>query len=356
MRSLHINMILPFLTTKPSGGAKIMYEYANRLQARGHHVIVLHSIHRPYHKIKSPSWWKQFQYRLRGLSRPSWFPLHAAVQSLIVPRITDDYVPDGDITICTWWEMAYMINQLSPSKGQKFNLIQDYEIWKGHQELVHASYSLPVTHLVIARHLQHLVQQYSGHCPVHIPNAIDTDKFNIHILPEQRKAHSVCMLYSQEHRKGTSYGLKALVEVKKIFPDLQVQLFGVYDAPKLPEWIQYIKKPRDLSQVFNTNAIFLSPSLGEGWALPPAEAMACGCAVVCTRIGGHADYAMNGETALLAEPKNTADIVKKISELLQEQQLRVQIATRGHELVTTHFCWEASVNMLEKLFTATLHQ
>src|SRR5688572_29306184 len=122
MRPLHINIVLPFITTRPNGGAKIMYEYANRFQERGHKVMVLHSIQRPYRKIKSPVWWKQLRYRMRGLSRPPWFPLHPAVQSMIVPCITDDYVPEGDVTISTWWEMTYMVSKLALSKGQKFNL------------------------------------------------------------------------------------------------------------------------------------------------------------------------------------------------------------------------------------------
>ena len=46
--------------------------------------------------------------------------------------------------------------------------------------------------------------------------------------------------------------------------------------------------------------------------MPPAEAMASGCAVVCSNIGGHLDYAINRETALLFEPENIEEIVEKI--------------------------------------------
>src|SRR6476661_11129492 len=179
MKPLRINIVLPFFTTRPGGGTKIMYEYANRLQERGHQVTVLHSIQRPYRKIKSPVWWKQLTYRLRGLSRPPWFPLHEAVRSLIVPEITDQYVPDADITMSTWWEMTYMISRLGEAKGKKFNLVQDHEVWKGHEELVHGSYRLPVHHLVIAKYLQDLLEQHSGIRPHHIPNAINHEKFRL---------------------------------------------------------------------------------------------------------------------------------------------------------------------------------
>ena len=48
MPLLRINIILPFPVTKPVGGAKIMYEYANHFSAKGHRVTVLHSLKRPF--------------------------------------------------------------------------------------------------------------------------------------------------------------------------------------------------------------------------------------------------------------------------------------------------------------------
>mgnify|MGYP003350828049 CR=1 FL=1 len=46
--SLNIAMVLPFPVTKPVGGAKIIYEYANRLFERGHSITIYHSIKRPF--------------------------------------------------------------------------------------------------------------------------------------------------------------------------------------------------------------------------------------------------------------------------------------------------------------------
>lgn len=333
-----------------------MYEYANRLQARGHRITVLHSIQRPYRKIKSPVWWKQLRYRLLGLSRPPWFELHPEIISRIVPEITDRYVPEAEIVIGTWWEMTYMINGLAPSRGKKFNLIQDYEVWKGHEELVHNSYRLPVQHLVIARYLEELVAGYSHMKPVHIPNAIDTARFSLNKPVRERDPFSIIMLYSEEPRKGTKYGLEALKSLKSVYPQLKVDLFGVYAPPKTEEWMKYHQKPAHLPELMNRNSIFLTPSLGEGWALPPAEAMACGCTVVCTRIGGHADYAIEGETALLTEPQNSADIVTKLKSLFENHALREQLALAGYKFITTRFSWEESVGRMEECFYTSLNR
>lgn len=350
MTPLRINIILPFPATKPGGGVKIMYEYANRLQQKGHTVTVLHSIRRPYKKMRSPLWWKKFIYSVRKAERPKWFPLHEGIDARIVSEITDAYVPDGDIVLSTWWEMTYMISGLSEKKGKPFNLIQDLETWKGNSDLVYASYKLPVNHLVISKWLQKLVMEHSGNMPVHIPNAIDTKKFALLVPVEERKNKSIIMLYSEEQRKGSAFGIEALVELKKEIPGLSVTLFGVFPKPLLPSWIRYEQKPMNLPELYNEHAIFFSPSLGEGWALPPAEAMACGCAVVCTDIGGHHDYAKDEETALLVQPKNVEEMVICLWSLISNEETRISIAKKGNEFICSNFSWEASVGKLEQCF------
>lgn len=354
MKPLNITIVLPFPSTRPGGGMKIMYEYANRLQERGHYITVMHSLKRPFKKMKSPLWWKQFIFKLRGADRPSWFPLNKNIVSKIVPEITDQYLPDADIVFSTWWEMTFMISALSPSKGKPFNLIQGYEVWLGNQENVHRSYALPVQHLVIANYLQQLISEQTGRVPIHIPNAIDTTRFKITKKIGDRFPVSVIMLYSVEAIKGSSFGLDALQQLKQKFPELKATLFGVFDKPDLPKWIDYRQKPNNLVDLYNSHAIFLSPSLSEGWALPPAEAMACGCAVVCTDIGGHADYAIHDYTALLTPSKDVSALVRQTEKLIVDQQLRVRLATAGNKYLNQNFSWKKSVDLLEQSFYSAL--
>lgn len=355
MKMLKINMVLPFPATKPVGGVKIMYEYANRLSEQGHDVVVYHSIKRPFKKSATPLWYKVFAFKLRNVARPKWFRLHNDVQSLIVPAVTDKYIRNADITMSTWWQMAYAVHGLSAAKGKKFNLIQDYETWGGQQEKVDASYSLGNTNLVIAKYLQNIVAEKSGIIPAHIPNAVDAAKFFIEQNPRQRDPHSVIMLYSEEPRKGTAFGIAALEKTREEFPDLKAWLFGVYPKPaQLPSWINYTQRPENLRSLYNKAAVFFSPSLGEGWALPPAEAMACGCAVVCTDIGGHQDYATDQQTALLVTPENVADMVEKLKLVLENKILRQELSANGFELMRTEFSWKKSLEKLQTCFYASL--
>ena len=357
MNKLRVNIVLPFPTSKPAGGPKIMYEYANRLWQLGHSITIYHAIKRPYKNSKTPLFIKQIMFALRGISKPKWFPLAAGIKSLIVPTIEDKFIADADIIFCTWWQMAFAVNDLSPTKGKKFNLIQDYEIWTGQNDLVDKSFALPLHHLVISKYLQQIVFDKTGVRPLHIPNAIDTDIYACNIKPGDKNPCSIIMLYSEELRKGTQFGLAALTELKEKFPQLQVTLFGVYPKPQnLPAWISYYRKPTNLLELYNEAAIFVSPSLTEGWALPPAEAMACGCAVVCTGIGGHADYALNSNTALLTKTENAADIVEKVSLLLTDNSMRLTIANNGLQFITSGFSWHKNVHDLESSFYSAVNK
>lgn len=349
---MRINMVLPFPVTKPVGGAKVMYEYANRLADLGHTIQIFHSIERPFKKSKTPTWVKEFVFKLRAVTRPKWFPLNARVNCFIVPAITNKYLPDADIVMATWWQMAYAINDLAPAKGKKFNLIQDFEVWAGMEDKVKASYSLPVQHIVIAKYLQELVTAVSGKQPLHIPNAVDEKKFLVTAQPGQRRSQSVIMMYSRELRKGSRFGIAALQQLKEKYPAMQATLFGVYSKPEgLPVWIAYHHKPSNLAALYNSAAIFCSPSLGEGWALPPAEAMACGCAVVCTDIGGHKDYAMHNETALLVTPEDVSALAQAIEHLMINDSDRNRIATNAINMMKNEFSWQRSAQKLEHAFT-----
>ena len=343
-----INFILPALSTKPGGGTKIMYEYANRFAHLGYDVTVIHSIKRPFKKAKTPIWLRYILLRLK--KKQTWFVFSPKIKIILAKEISDEYVPKADIVISTWWQMAYAVDSLSENRGRKFNFIQDYEIWTGQKERVYESYLLPLRCIVISKYLSDLVYKISGVMPVLIPNAIDTSIFKIKNPIEQRDPFSIMMLYSEEPRKGSQYGIEALLKLKEKYPLLKVSFFSTFKRPKsLPDWIIFHRQPSNLSELYNNHAIFISPSLGEGWGLPPMEAMACGCAVTCTNIGGHLDFAIENETALLIEPASASQLIKAVTTLIEEPLTRIRIATLASEYVSSEFSWDSSVKKMENI-------
>ena len=348
---MKINVILPSFPLRAGGGHKIMYEYANRFAQSGHEVTVYHSMYVPYTKYRMPLFLRIIRINiLHPNSRPDWFPLNNTIRTKTISKIIDKTVEDGDVVFSTCFSTAYEVANLSRNKGKKVNLIQDFEVWISSEENIINSYKLALNHIVINDYLFKILEDTNKKKPILIYNAIDSKKFYIKIPMTDRFERSICMLYSKEERKGSKFGLEAIKICKEAYPDLKVNLFSVFKKPKdIPDWIDYFQSPTNLIDIYNNSAIFFSPSNGEGWALPPAEALSCGCALACTDIGGHAAYAIHSETALLVQPKNAIDMADKLCRLLQDNEMRVSLAENGYKYIHK-FSWEENLIKIENVF------
>lgn len=348
---MKLNFILPFFPLKPGGGCKIMYEYANRFGEKGYDVQIYHVTTLPYMKYKYPHWLRYLRNNILYIhSKPAWFTFNSQVKVTNIPFLENKYVRDADCSISTMWATAIKLDRLSKTKGKKINLIQGYELWIGNnQKMLHHTYKLPMIHIVISDFLADIVKRESGISPNIIYNGIDNSVFYIKKEIKERNPYSVSMLYSTDENKGTEYGLEALKKCHDVFPKLKVELFGVYSKPLgLPDWMHYNQNPVDLCSIYNSTAIFFTPSNNEGWGLPATEAMFCGCALICTNIEGYNVFAKDGDTCLTTLCRDSNDMSQKILDLLRNSDKRIQIACRGHEFIQ-QFSWERAINDMENI-------
>lgn len=344
---------MPFFSRLPGGGVKIMYQLANLLVDRGYEVKIYHNLRTKYTYPKTrPLIIRKIlaKYYHGNAPKPGWFKLRESIQSCYVDGVNDNTIDDGDIVFYTWWALGSDIEKLSFSKGKKFNLVQGYEVWGGYDNLVHESYSLTsVINICISSYLAKLVAVYSNKKVENLLLSVDSSVFYLKNDIARRKDCSIAMLYSdRDHIKGSNYGLDALKSLKNDFPDLEVNLFGVSERQKrIPNWINYYHNPTDLADLYNNNAIFLSPSLTEGWALPPVEAMKCGCAFVGTDIPGHSSYLVDG-AAISVPPGDSNAIYTTLKSLILNHDMRVSIAINGNEYVKK-FTWDNTLAQLDDI-------
>jgi len=112
--------------------------------------------------------------------------------------------------------------------------------------------------------------------------------------------------------------------------------------------MEYQQNPphgRLVEDIYNGSSIFLCASLSEGWGLPPAEAMSCGCAAVSTDNGGVRDYAIHGETALLSPPEDPQVLADNLNRVLNDGTLRTKLARQGNEYIQ-EFNWNRAVQAM----------
>lgn len=348
---------MPFKARRPTGGFRVMYEYANRLSDLGYDVHITYPLKTKYMEYRLPYIIRFILSYIEGFRTSQWFDFRSNISMSYTNSINDKNVKDSDVVIATWWTTALEMGSLTEKKGRKINFIQGYENWIGHEDELHSSYDMEgVTNIVVASYLKDIVTKYTLNPTVLIPNAIDKEKYRILNPIKDRNSLSVCMLYSIQEIKGSTYGLEALSKVKEKCPELKVELFGICPAPEnLPDWITFYRDPKDLSLIYNRNAIFISNSLTEGMALTPMEAMFCGCAAILTDIQGHAEYAKDNDTSLLYTPKDSSQLVDKIMSLITNNDNRISLAERGNHFIQ-QFSWDTAVEKMDRVIKELLHK
>ena len=98
--------------------------------------------------------------------------------------------------------------------------------------------------------------------------------------------------------------------------------------------------------MYCSSSVYVVPSWVEGSQLPPMEAMACGCAVVATGVGGIVDYAVPEVTALVSSPMNPEALAFNIARLLGDEKLLKEIAVAGRKHIE-QFTWAKATELLE---------
>ncbi len=118
---------------------------------------------------------------------------------------------------------------------------------------------------------------------------------------------------------------------------------------KLHKHVRFLGFLRDdtLAVLYRLAAVFVFPSLYEGFGLPPLEAMASGTPVVTSNVSSLPEVA--GDAAVLVDPYDAIDIKEGIKRVLTDPALREQMRARG--LVRARaFSWEKSVERTHQIY------
>jgi len=79
--------------------------------------------------------------------------------------------------------------------------------------------------------------------------------------------------------------------------------------------------------LYNRAALFIYPSLYEGFGLPPLEAMACGCPVVASNVTAIPEVL--GDAALLVDPTSVHAMAEAMRAVLRRDELARDLRGRG---------------------------
>lgn len=115
-----------------------------------------------------------------------------------------------------------------------------------------------------------------------------------------------------------------------------VKLLGQYGEDKDIIRLGFVPD-EDLVAIYNLAILYCQPSYYEGFGLPILEAFACGVPVVASKIQAHVEIA--GDACLYADPQNPRDFAKKISEVINDEELRKELIEKGNQKVK-EYSWD----------------
>jgi glycosyltransferase involved in cell wall biosynthesis len=109
----------------------------------------------------------------------------------------------------------------------------------------------------------------------------------------------------------------------------------------------------ELQALYSSCRAFVYPSIHEGFGLPPLEAMACGAAVIASRIPALEET--TGAAALLFDPKSSSDLTRNLLELLDNENARRELAAAGQRRAA-EFSWKKTAQLTWDVYEEALRR
>jgi glycosyltransferase involved in cell wall biosynthesis len=122
------------------------------------------------------------------------------------------------------------------------------------------------------------------------------------------------------------------------------------DRLRVADHLRFTGYVENLPALLAAFDVIAAPSDNEAFSLALVEAMASGCAVVATRVGGMAEIVQDGVTGLLFERDNAHSLTVALSRLLGDKRLREKIGGVARASVIERFDRRSAVDRIERLY------
>ncbi|MBI3802781.1 MAG: glycosyltransferase family 4 protein [Nitrospirae bacterium] len=115
--------------------------------------------------------------------------------------------------------------------------------------------------------------------------------------------------------------------------DMQIQKLGIQSSTIKTGYLP----GGDLPALYSGAAVFVFPSLYEGFGLPPLEAMACGTPVITSNVSSLPEVV--GEAGVQVHPEDVGRLAAEIEDLITDPARRALLSQKGLERAK-QFSWE----------------
>jgi starch synthase len=143
-------------------------------------------------------------------------------------------------------------------------------------------------------------------------------------------------------------------EFRELFEELSASRDGVHWIPKM------LPRP-DVIQLLTHAAVFVCPSVYEPLGIVNLEAMACGTAVVASRVGGIPEVVEDGHTGLLVDFDDEPAVfegrlARALDAVLGDPATARRLGEAGQERAAREFGWDTVARRTVRLYEEVLKQ
>jgi glycosyltransferase involved in cell wall biosynthesis len=161
-------------------------------------------------------------------------------------------------------------------------------------------------------------------------------------------------------QKGITFLLAAMPEIIRFFPDITLVIAGKGPLEeKLKEQtialgveshVLFVGMRLDIPEVIKLFDCYVLPSLWEGLPMVLLEAMAVGCPIVATDVGGVSSIIKSGENGILTKPRNPQELTDGIIKMLSNEAFRAECIKNNIRIFNEKFDAAVMTRSYEKLY------
>jgi len=201
-----------------------------------------------------------------------------------------------------------------------------------------------------------------------IMNGIDETLHGITIDKDQmkkelgirRKGPFIGLGVRLAEQKGIIYLLQAMPKVIDKFPDISLIIAGVGPLKDelehfartsgIAENVSFIGPRLDMNKILKLLDLYVLPSLWEGLPMVLLEAMAAGCPIVATNVGGNSMAIRNGFNGSLIDAKDPDMLSSEIIKVLSDQNIMKKYIDNSYKIFHEYFSAKIMTSIYEKLY------
>lgn len=356
---MRINFIITGLLRV--GGIRIILEYATRLSGKGHAVNIYYPIIAyNFHTEKGVLYFlKRLYWSIGNIINSFRVKAKFDVEFegiKLLPAINNLWVPDADVIVASEWPVVFDVYRLKESKGRKFYFIQGHETHFSNSDFIGKAIKMKMNKIVVSNYLNKLLEEVYNEDSIVVNNSVNMEFFNNPDKYFNKERKQVSFIDSAAKVKRMEDIITAIDKLHEQYPKIDFVAFGFKKSGEIPSYVNYVLDPNDkeIRDIYCASDIFIGASREEGFYLAPAEAMACKCAVVVTKVGAVPEFSSHMKSAIHIDTYSPHQIFNAVKLLLENDILLKEISIAGFEEVRSKLKWEDSVNKIESIFSRNL--